>query len=121
MRTAITKFILGSYTGAAIEDLQGVSRGMYGVGRPIYGIGLLLSSKSFVKNLWRCFAIEFFGSLVFDHDKKYWDYSNEVLNLDGRVCLKNTLAFAGIMTISAHLDFGFLLIILMALEVIRWS
>ncbi len=84
-----------------------VNRGtMYGPWLPIYGTGgvaILFVLQKFRKNPWLMFAssfvlcgiIEYVGgwySEVFLH-AKYWDYSNFMFNLHGRICLESLTVF----------------------------
>lgn len=73
---------------------------------PIYGFGYLfitiLLSKYmehpiglFVLIIVLCSAIEYITSLVMEKlfKARWWDYSGKLLNVDGRICLINSLAF----------------------------
>lgn len=80
---------------------------------PIYGVAgvficlFLYKDKSFIKNLINVFIIStldeylsaFISEEIFNH--KIWDYSNNFLNFQGRVCLSMTLLFTfiGMMTL----------------------
>lgn len=90
-----------------------VNRGaLYGPWLPIYGFGcssiLLISSKfkkirSFQKNplitflfiMIFCSILEYVTSWVLETTTgiKYWDYSNIFMNINGRICLENSLFF----------------------------
>jgi uncharacterized membrane protein len=73
---------------------------------PIYGIGaiaLLLIVEPYVSNPFLVFvasvivtsAIEYIGSLMLDKifHVTLWDYHNRPFNLNGRICLQNSLLF----------------------------
>ena len=79
---------------------------------PIYGFGallivLLLSKLSFspvlvfLMTVLVCGALEYFASWIMEKifKARWWDYSNVKFNLNGRICLKNLIAF-GIMGIA---------------------
>jgi uncharacterized membrane protein len=80
--------------GAALEKSQGVDRGMFGVFRPIYTVGAALSTKSFLYNAIVMTIVEYYGSCIFDKDKKLWDYSLVPGNFEGRISLTSSVAFA---------------------------
>ena len=76
---------------------------------PIYGVGailLILAVLPYVDNPFVVFiacvvitsALEFFTHLVLDKvfHIKLWDYSNRPFNLQGRICLQNSLLFGGL-------------------------
>jgi len=76
---------------------------------PIYGIGaiaLVLLVQPYVDNPFLVFlasvvitsALEFFTHLVLDKvfHIKLWDYSARPFNLQGRICLQNSLLFGGL-------------------------
>lgn len=73
---------------------------------PIYGVSgvamtLILGRFQhnyvlvFVASTIMCTAFEYFTSLIMEKmfKTRWWDYSTEKFNLNGRVCLKNALAF----------------------------
>jgi len=80
---------------------------------PIYGVvsiilTLLLSNvKSFIAvfllSMLICSTIEYLSSYILEKifKMRWWDYSKELLNVNGRICLNYTLLFglAGIMVI----------------------
>jgi uncharacterized membrane protein len=96
------------YVFATTRHLQ--NRGfLTGPFLPIYGFGailLLLLVYPYVNNPFLVFlasvvitsALEFFTHLVLDKlfHIKLWDYSNRPFNLQGRICLQNSLAFGGL-------------------------
>ena len=84
-----------------------VNRGtMYGPWLPVYGVGgvaiiFLLDRfkadkvKLFAMAMVVCGIIEFIASWALDFffNSQYWDYKNEFLNVNGRICLVGLLAF----------------------------
>ncbi len=96
------------YVFATTRHLQ--NRGfLTGPFLPIYGFGailLLLLVYPYVNNPFLVFlasvvitsALEFFTHLVLDKlfHIKLWDYSGRPFNLQGRICLQNSLAFGGL-------------------------
>ena len=84
-----------------------VNRGtMYGPWSPVYGVGgvaiiFLLDrfkadkAKLFAMAMVVCGIIEFIASWALDFffNSQYWDYKNEFLNVNGRICLVGLLAF----------------------------
>ena len=73
---------------------------------PIYGTGFLgitLLLKKYMSHpiglffliIFLCSAIEYITSLIMEKlfKARWWDYSHKLLNIDGRVCLTNSLAF----------------------------
>lgn len=113
-------FIIYSFAGWIMETLwvswcnkRLVDRGfLIGPYCPIYGFGallivLLLSKLSFspilvfLMTVLVCGALEYFASWIMEKifKARWWDYSNVKFNLNGRICLKNLIAF-GIMGIA---------------------
>ncbi len=79
---------------------------LHGPWLPIYGTGglavliLLKRFKDrpiliFVLSLIVCTLIEYFTSCYLEFTKgvRYWDYSNYLINLNGRVCLEGSIIF----------------------------
>ncbi len=73
---------------------------------PIYGFGFLgitIFLKKYMAHpiglffliVFMCSAIEYITSFVMEKlfKARWWDYSGRMLNIDGRVCLTNSLAF----------------------------
>ncbi len=71
---------------------------------PIYGTGGLIFSLLISRFWQRWYLVLLFGILVLDlveyltsflmeklFHARWWDYTNEILNLNGRICLKHTL------------------------------
>ena len=97
-----------TYVFATTRQLQ--NRGfLTGPFVPIYGVGailLLLLVLPYVNNPFLVFlasvaitsALEFFTHLVLDKvfHIKLWDYSDRPFNLQGRICLQNSLLFGGL-------------------------
>lgn len=109
-------FILYSVTGwimetllFAVRDKKSVKRGfLFGPLCPIYGTGavvctLLLYGRVsnffalFAIGLVLCDTIEYVTSFVMEKafHAKWWDYSNQKFNLNGRICLVSSLLFGG--------------------------
>ena len=93
----------------AIIDKKIVNRGFFiGPYCPIYGFGgvsmlLFLPYKDnplicFVLSMVTCTVIEYFASFLMEKMFKvrWWDYSNDSFNVNGRVCLQNALAFGAL-------------------------
>ncbi len=93
----------------AIIDKKIVNRGFFiGPYCPIYGFGgismlLFLPYKDnplvcFILSLFVCTVIEYFTSFIMEKMFKvrWWDYSNDSFNINGRVCLRNALAFGAL-------------------------
>ncbi len=91
----------------AIRDKKSVKRGfLFGPLCPIYGTGavvcnLLLGGRIsnifllFVIGIVLCDSIEYLTSYVMEKafHAKWWDYSNQKFNLNGRICLASSLFF----------------------------
>lgn len=94
-----------------------VNRGtLHGPWLPIYGAGgvaIILLLKRFAKKppllfiltMLLCCVMEYASSWYLETTKglKYWDYSNYLLNVNGRICLEGALvfAFAGLIFVYA--------------------
>ncbi len=113
-------FIIYSFLGYIIETIFGIitmgvwqSRQsfIYGPFCGIYGVGavvIIIFSKYFNKNNYTLFIggilcgsiteylISFFVELILD--TRWWDYSNNILNINGRICLLYSI-FWGILTV----------------------
>ena len=89
-----------------IEVGEFVNRGMYhGPWTPIYGFGALFiiilfekyksTLKIFILSALTCGLIEYFTGwfIEFTRGYKWWDYSEYILNINGRVCLASICAF----------------------------
>lgn len=108
-------FFIGCYAGAIVEKYQGIDYGYFGVGRPIYGLGALFATKSVWKNLLIYSVLEYLGSYIFDPDKNLWDYSAEAFNLNGRICLKNSIEFAGLGLLYRYIPKPLLVLVIILL------
>ena len=107
-------FIIYSFFGWVYESLwasfnekQWVNRGfLSGPVIPIYGFGALLilfcllryyedPVVIFVFGVIITSALEYFVSFLLEKifHNKWWDYSNKKYNINGRICLQNSLAF----------------------------
>ena len=105
-------FFLGSIVGGLIEiGYQIITRGdfvfggfLYGPYRPIYGYGFLiiyLMGKKINKNPLIVFLVSFIVCSIFEYsvsyfmeiifNKRWWDYNNFYLNINGRICLMVSL------------------------------
>ena len=110
-------FIIYSFSGWVMETLwvswcnkRLVDRGfLIGPYCPIYGFGALLivlflgklsfsPILVFLMTVFVCGALEYFASWIMEKifKARWWDYSNVKFNLNGRICLKNLIAF-GVM------------------------
>lgn len=111
----ILMFLVYSFIGYIIEVLfcsyhenrLVINRGfLIGPWLPIYGssvvlIYLLLHKYEndilalFIMSMFTCSVVEFFTSLVLEKIFKirWWDYSKHKFNLDGRICLTNSIYF----------------------------
>ena len=111
----ILMFLVYSFIGYIIEVLfcsyhenrLVINRGfLIGPWLPIYGssvvlIYLLLHKYEndilalFIMSMFTCSVMEFFTSLILEKIFKvrWWDYSKHKFNLDGRVCLSNSVYF----------------------------
>lgn len=113
----IAYFIIYSFLGWALESVcktvtarKPVNSGfLYGPFCPIYGFGaliMLIFLKDYKDNITLLFIIAFFVLSIWEYlvglilektfKTKYWDYSDKKFNIQGRVCLKNSL-FWGIL------------------------
>ena len=116
----VTYFIIYSVVGFIIETIFGIlTKGvlesrksfLYGPFCSIYGLGavlMILPLQRFKKNNYTLFAagfvigsiIEYFVSLIGEliFHIKWWDYSDQILNLNGRICVLFSL-FWGLLAI----------------------
>ena len=116
----VAYFIIYSVVGFIIETIFGIlTKGvlesrksfLYGPFCSIYGLGavlMILPLQRFKKNNYTLFAagfvigsiIEYFVSLIGEliFHIKWWDYSDQVLNLNGRICVLFSL-FWGLLAI----------------------
>lgn len=99
-----------------VVDKKLVNRGfLIGPYCPIYGVGYLaiitlLSSYMkhpialFILIIILCSIIEYLTSLIMEKlfHARWWDYSNRKLNINGRICLFNSLAFGVIGIIGLY-------------------
>ena len=116
----VAYFIIYSVVGFIIETIFGVlTKGvlesrksfLYGPFCSIYGLGavlMILPLQRFKKNNYTLFAAGFvigsiieylvslIGELIFHI--KWWDYSDQILNLNGRICVQFSL-FWGLLAI----------------------
>lgn len=110
-------FIVYSFFGWIIESVfksiiqrKFVNSGfLYGPFCPIYGFGaiiMLLFLEPFKQNIILLFCVAFFVLSIWEYivgcflekkfNTKYWDYTDNFLNIKGRVCLQNSI-FWGIL------------------------
>lgn len=116
----LTYFIIYSIAGYIIETIFGLlTKGMlesrkgflYGPFCPIYGVGaviMILGLQCFKKNNYTLFLggflvgsiveyiISYLGEVIFKVN--WWDYSNNFLNINGRICLTFSL-FWGLLAL----------------------
>jgi len=100
---------------------------LYGPVVPIYAFGALLiiipltefEFSSFITDRWYLVAlIGFFGTSLLEYltsfimekifHMRWWDYSDKFLNINGRVCLRNSLMFMGLVLLVIYLINPFL-------------
>lgn len=92
-----------------IEDRKLVNRGfLIGPYCPIYGFGALIMILltpykdhlfvCFILALTLCSTLEYFASFLMEKIFKirWWDYSNDAFNINGRICLRNAIAFGAL-------------------------
>ena len=119
---ALFLFFISSLFGGMLESIYlwilsgnfNIGGFLYGAWRPIYGFGCLLlyfitkkktrnNIKIFFSSLIYCSIFEYLVSVVLEliFHKTWWDYSNNFLNLNGRICLLNSIiwGFLGIIFI----------------------
>lgn len=64
---------------------------------PIYGAGsILVAGVPYYASPFILAALEFFGSKVFDKERKLWDYSDERFNIDGRISARSVLGLTAL-------------------------
>ena len=93
----------------SISDRKFVNRGfLIGPYLPIYGFGgtimlLFMPYKDhpfivFISALFICSVIEYITSFLMEKlfKVRWWDYSDDSFNINGRVCLRNALAFGAL-------------------------
>ncbi|MVB12657.1 putative ABC-transporter type IV [Caprobacter fermentans] len=121
IRILFLLFLLYSFLGWAAESIycsvpagKPINRGfLTGPFCPIYGAGAILTVLILSPLKDRIFLLFLFGALLASlveygtgfllealFHTKYWDYSDQRFQLQGRVCLKNSLMF-GIMSVAA--------------------
>ena len=92
-----------------VTDKKLVNRGfLIGPYCPIYGSGalimLIISTLSdnlfvtFILAMVLCSILEYFTSFIMESlfQVRWWDYSKDAFNINGRICLRNALAFGGL-------------------------
>ncbi len=93
----------------SIYEKKLVNRGfLIGPYCPIYGFGslIMLLISPFKDHLFVCFimaltlcsTLEYFTSYLMEKIFKirWWDYSNDAFNINGRICLRNAIAFGAL-------------------------
>lgn len=113
-----------------IEDKKLVNRGfLIGPYCPIYGTGsiviILLTQNInnpisiFIVSLISCSIIEYITSYLLEKifNIRLWDYSNKILNIKGRICLRNILAFGILGVIVSYIIYPYLINILESLTI----
>lgn len=90
-----------------IDDKKWINRGfLIGPYCPIYGISALIMANYlsnykdnivtvFILALFVCSIVEYLVSFIMEKlfKTRWWDYTNEKFNLEGRICLKNCVYF----------------------------
>lgn len=115
----LTYFVIYSFAGWVLESVfrsicerKIINTGfLNGPFCPIYGVGaiiMIVFLKGFKENIFLLFIMAFFVLSVWEYvvgvflegvfHTKYWDYSEHKINLQGRVCLTNSI-FWGILGI----------------------
>ncbi len=92
-----------------VDDKELINRGfLIGPYCPIYGFGamvmLLISLLSndvfviFILSMVLCSTLEYFTSFLMEalFQVRWWDYSNDQFNINGRVCLRNAIGFGAL-------------------------
>ena len=93
----------------SVMDKKLVNRGfLIGPYCPIYGFGalIMLTLSPYKDQLFVCFilaltlcsTLEYFASYLMEKLFKirWWDYSNDAFNINGRICLRNAIAFGAL-------------------------
>ena len=93
----------------SICDRKFVNRGfLIGPYCPIYGFGALIMMlispyknhlfACFILALTLCSTLEYFASFLMEKLFKirWWDYSHDAFNINGRICLRNAIAFGAL-------------------------
>ena len=102
----------------SICDKKLVNRGfLIGPYCPIYGFGSLIMLfispfkdylfVCFIMALTLCSVLEYFASYLMEKlfKVRWWDYSNDAFNINGRICLRNAIAFGALGVIfTRYLD-----------------
>lgn len=129
--TVFLMFIIFSFAGwcseviyvGIISEHKFVNRGfLYGPLCPIYGMGglviLLLPPvlystwiPLFIASAILCSAVEYFGSWLLEKmfHTLWWDYSHYKVNLNGRICLLNSVLFGIMGTAAIHFVIPFVM------------
>lgn len=129
--TVFLMFIIFSFAGwcseviyvGIISEHKFVNRGfLYGPLCPIYGLGglviLLLPPNLystwiplFLASAVLCSAVEYFGSWLLEKmfHTLWWDYSHYKVNLNGRICLLNSVLFGIMGTAAIHFVIPFVM------------
>ena len=104
-------FIIYSFLGWCLESIyktiifkKATNSGfLYGPFCPMYGLGaiLMISISSISNNIFVIFILGFIVFTIWEYivavilekafKTRYWDYSNSKFNIQGRICLKNSL------------------------------
>ena len=126
-------FIIYSFVGWCVEIIyvyydedKLVNRGfLVGPYCPIYGVASLLMiylltrymkdvEVVFVMAVILCTAAEYLTSLIMEKmfNTRWWDYSNKKFNLNGRICLKISIAFGLLGTLLLYVIHPFVLSVL---------
>ena len=92
-----------------VDDKELINRGfLIGPYCPIYGFGalvmLIISLLSnnvfviFILSMVLCSTLEYFTSFLMEalFQVRWWDYSNDSFNINGRVCLRNAIGFGAL-------------------------
>lgn len=100
----------------SLKERRWVNRGfLYGPWLPIYGSGaiiILAVTLPVRKNLWLVFLLGMVGATALEYvtgavmerifHMRYWDYSNQHLNINGYICLSSTLVWGIFSVLLVH-------------------
>lgn len=100
----------------SLKNRHPVNRGfMQGPFLPLYGSGaimMLVVSIPFQDNIFLTYLAGCIGATVLEYvtgvtmealfKVRYWDYSNQIFNFRGQICLSSTLAWGGLTILMTH-------------------
>ena len=123
-------------TLVSIENKRFINRGfLLGPYCPIYGLGAILITLVlgkykydplvlFVMTSVTCGLLEYLTSWAMEKifKARWWDYSNRMFNLNGRICLSNVIAFGILGLVITYIINPFIIkyVEMLNLETIKW-